>query len=107
FGNDLALLLRHQARDVLRALAYESCRLAQHLGAVIGACRAPDRKALVRGLERLVEVACGRMWQMGQNLPGCRVEDILAHAAVAAFPLTIDVKREFGIHQAIPTGARP
>src|SRR5438105_1928505 len=62
FGNDLALLLRHQARDILRALAYQTCRLAQHLRAVIGACRAPDRKALIRGLERLVEVACGRMW---------------------------------------------
>src|SRR5205823_3777606 len=57
FGNDLALLLRHQARDILRALAYQTCRLAQHLRAVIGACRAPDRKALIRGLERLVEVA--------------------------------------------------
>jgi ParB family chromosome partitioning protein len=55
-GNDLALLLRHDARDGVRTLAHQVGRLAQQLGAVIGRCGPPDFEALGRRGKRLIEI---------------------------------------------------
>ena len=67
-GIDLALLLHEHLRDRIVALAHEVGGLAHDLRAVIGRGCPPQRKALFRRFQRLVEVGLARMRQMRQRL---------------------------------------
>ena len=97
---NLALLLGHDFRDVLGALAHEIGRLAHDLGAVIGGRSAPGGKSFRGGVKRAVEIRRARMRERRQRLAGRRIDDFLALAAAAVEPFAIDIKLKFGVHDA-------
>src|SRR5260370_836595 len=72
-GVDLALLLHHHLGDGIVALAHEVGGLVHDLAAVVGRGRAPQRKAALGGLQRLVEVGLAGMGQVRQRLLGRRI----------------------------------
>jgi hypothetical protein len=74
--------------------------LAHDLGAVVGRRRPPQRKAFLRGFQRLVEIGLAGMGQVRERLLGRRIEHVLALAAAAVNPLAVDIEREIGIHRA-------
>jgi hypothetical protein len=81
------------------ALAQQVGGLAHDLGAVIGRGRPPHGEALFGGAERGVEIGGRGMGQMAEHLAGGRIDDILALAAFAVEPLSVDEKLEIGVHE--------
>ena len=63
-GIGLALLQHHDLRDRVVALAHQVGGLVHDLAAVVGRGGAPDREALLGGLQRLVEIGLAGMRQV-------------------------------------------
>src|SRR5262249_50688711 len=97
-GDDLALLLRHRARDRIGALTHQVGGLAQDLGAVIGRGRAPDLEALGGRCQPLIEDSPACMWQRRGRLLGRGIDDIVALATAAILPFAADIERKIGVH---------
>ncbi len=97
-GEHLALFLHQGLADGVVPLADQVRRLAHDFRAVIGGRRAPYRKALFGGFQRLVEIGRAGMRQLREWLLGCRIDHILAAATVAVEPLAVDEKSEIGVH---------
>ncbi len=74
-ASGLALLHGHDGRNLVGALAQQIGGLAHHLRALEGRELAPDLEALVRRLERLVEVGLLGVGNRADDLFGCRIED--------------------------------
>ena len=65
----------------------------------IGGCGgAPDGKAFFGGFERAVEIGRTGVRQARERLFCCRIDHVLAGAAVAVEPLAVDIKFEIGVH---------
>ena len=91
---NLALLLGLHLGNVIVAFAHQVGGFAHDLGTVIGRGRLPHLEALGGGGERGVEVGRARMRQMCQHLAGRRIDHVLALAALAVEPFSVDEKTE-------------
>ena len=80
-------------------LAHEIGGLAQDFRPVIGRGRAPHGEALLGRFQRAIEIGRAGMRQMRQRLFRRRIDHVLAAAAVAIEPLTVDVKFQIGVHE--------
>ena len=99
FRVGFALLLDQHFADPVMPLAHEIGRLAQDFRPVIGRGRAPHREALLGRFQRAIEIGRAGMRQMRQRLFRRRIDHVLAAAAVAIEPLTVDVKFQVGVHE--------
>src|SRR4029079_13109530 len=76
--------------------------LVHDLAAVVGRGRPPDRETLLGGFQRLVEIGCAGVRQVGQRLLGRRIEDVLALVAAAVLPpRAVDEKAKLAVHDTL------
>jgi hypothetical protein len=97
-GKGLALLLGEDARHRVMALAQKVGGLTQDFCPVVGRGSPPDQKTLLGRIERAVEVRAAGVRELRERLLGRRIDDLLALAAAAVQPSTVDVETEFRIH---------
>src|SRR5690606_20226344 len=101
-GERLALLLREERRDVARALAHERRRAAHDLAALGRHQVAPDLDALLRRLERAVEIGTTRVRDAADLLAGRRIDDGQRAPLGGGPPLAVDEKLRIDVsHRAI------
>ena len=92
FGQDLALLLRHDRRDLVGALADQLGGLAHHLGPIVGRYVAPGPETLFGGFQRRVEIRTVRVRNRADRLFGRRIDDVQGAAARGGAPLAVDIQ---------------
>ena len=95
-GQRLALLCRHDPRQIVAVLVQQRKPLQQHGAALLGGLGAPDRPGFVGGHDGLVAFHRTQVGHLGQHQPGGRVGD--GKAAAAADPFATD--QRIGLQQA-------
>ncbi len=108
-GQRLALLLRQQARHVVRALAQQDGRLAHDRATLMRGRVAPRLETALRGRQRRVQVLAGGAGHLADLLAGGGVHDVDARAASGLAPFVVDQEKSIWVtvHECSVVEMRP
>src|SRR3954462_11692813 len=85
-------------RPMWSAPAHQVGGLLDDAAAVIGRLRLPQLETGLRGSERGVQIRGRRVGQVSERFLRRGIDDVLAAAAIAVFPLAVDVEPELRVH---------
>ena len=94
----LAVLQRHQARQIVEALFHQALEIEHHALAPERRRRRPRDLRLPGELDRVVDLGCGGERHHRRHLAGRRVGDVALPAARARDPLVADVVPDSACH---------